>query len=48
MSSVKTFPIVLSKEEHQSIKKAAEDCNMPMKTFIMIAIAEKIQKERSK
>ena len=46
MSKVKTFPIVLAIEDHQEIKEAADKLELPMNKFIMMAIAEKIQKER--
>jgi len=44
MSKVKTFPIILAKEDHQEIKDAAEKLEMPMNKFIMLAISEKIEK----
>ena len=46
MSKVKTFPIVLAIEDHQEIKEAAKELDIPMNKFIMLAIIEKIKRGR--
>ena len=45
MSGIKTFPIVMTIEDHKKIKDAAAKLDIPISKLFMIAVNEKIKRE---
>lgn len=45
MKGIKTFPVVLTVEDHKKIKDEAEKSNLSMYKYFLLAVSEKIERD---